>query len=102
MTQKVNAPNFSQWENHFKNMAQGKLKLSNIMIVNKHQQGSGSSIQLVTPAEQIDAMARAKVKTKEEPKSSKSRKITIKRKTSNEKSHSESNHRKVKVIKRKR
>ncbi len=100
MTQEVNAPNYSQWQNHFKDMAQGKLKPSNIMIVNKSQEGSGSSIQLVSPAEQIDAMARAKVQTIEEQK----RKPTkaIKRKVSHSTSHSVSKRRKTKVVKRKR
>ena len=100
MTQEIHAPNYSQWQNHFKNTAQGKLKPNNIMVINKHQQGNGSSIQLVSPAEQIDAMARAQVHTKKKAKR-KTRKV-IKRKVSKRRSHSVSKRRKTKVVKRKR
>ncbi len=97
----VNSPNYTQWEYHFKNMAQGKLKSNGkLMVVDKPQSGGGSTIQLVSPAEQIDAMAREKVKAIRR-KYVQKRKV-IKRKGSSKKTQSTPKHRRVKVAKRKR
>lgn len=87
----VNAPNYTQWENHFKNMALGKLDSSKkVIVVSKDQIGSGATIQLVSPAQQVDAMAKGKVER------------TIKRKASGQTLHSVQRQARGKNIKRRR
>ena len=97
----VNTPNYTQWENHFKDMSKGKLKSNGkLMVVHKPQSGGGSSIQLVSPVQQVDAMAKGKVKAIRR-KYVQKRKL-IKRKRSSKKTQSTPKRRRVKVAKRKR
>ena len=67
-------------------------------MVNKYHTGSGSNIQLVTLAQQIDAMAKGKVKTLK--KKTVPKRKPIKRKRSTKKSQSSSKRRRVKTVKR--
>ena len=63
MAYEINAPNYSHWEKHFKDMVHGKVHSNGrIYVVNKQDMSGGSGIQLVSPAQQIDAMAEAKLK----------------------------------------
>lgn len=63
MPYELNAPNYSHWEKHFKDMVHGKVHSNGrIYVVQKQDMTGGSGIQLVSPAQQIDGMAEAKVK----------------------------------------